>query len=569
MIRVGQDEFGGGIFRSPVGPRGSVYDAVDALVDEERRIFKRGGTLYNSSSNAGSPLDAIADVFVGGGQRTMFWSTAADQTWVLGADDSTIVNIRSGVVTAPALARHAGVAGMAIWPQNQGAKLTFYGGGRNTNYNAGTVSVTNGSRTVTGVGTSWSGRVDAGQLVNVTGNARYGVVQSVDSNTQITLRDPWRGATSAGSTYSIASLAALQPVPFGTSLPPLGSPVYVASVGSPARLVVVQGSRAYFSTAGDPFEFSATGFHELPAAAKLLGADAIRDTLILPTSEGVWTVGNMNFDATDDAGNVQHTVEQINKDVILWDSLGMAGWGGSMVIPALDDVVLMGVDGQAVPISEGIRPLYRSYVKGGHRPGIAAVHRNHYLLPVVDGSGALVDQLVCRLDQRDWRGRQQPAWTRWQGHAASVALARRTSGASSKLLGVDGARVVNLTGCFDPVAANKTDANGGQPVFDVITNDLQTGRGNLNTVISTRLHYLLTDAGGDNPSLTVSYSTGEEGTAFTALAGSAPEADGSAPEVWWKTIRTRRVRFRVTLSGPAANLRLRGLEIHVRPSHRL
>jgi hypothetical protein len=62
-------------------------------------------------------------------------------------------------------------------------------------YTTGTITVTNGSKTVAGVGTSWLAGVDAGMILNRLSD--YGVVKSVDSNTQITLADPWQGATQA------------------------------------------------------------------------------------------------------------------------------------------------------------------------------------------------------------------------------------------------------------------------------------------------------------------------------------------------------------------------------------
>jgi hypothetical protein len=65
----------------------------------------------------------------------------------------------------------------------------------------------------------------------------------------------------------------------------------------------------------------------------------------------------------------------------LWDDAGVAGlstyagllgqWSGQLVVPALDDVYMLGVDSPPVPLSRGIRPLYRSYVASGLRAGVA------------------------------------------------------------------------------------------------------------------------------------------------------------------------------------------------------
>jgi len=62
------------------------------------------------------------------------------------------------------------------------------------------------SRTVTGRGTQWSnGAVIAGNLFNVTGSDAVYQIESVDSDTQITLTRQYAGVTESGATYAITS----------------------------------------------------------------------------------------------------------------------------------------------------------------------------------------------------------------------------------------------------------------------------------------------------------------------------------------------------------------------------
>jgi hypothetical protein len=49
-----QDEFGGGIFRSPRAPAGCVYDCVNGLVDDELAIYRRGGVSYRTNAAVGA-----------------------------------------------------------------------------------------------------------------------------------------------------------------------------------------------------------------------------------------------------------------------------------------------------------------------------------------------------------------------------------------------------------------------------------------------------------------------------------------------------------------------------------
>lgn len=81
-------------------------------------------------------------------------------------------------------------------------------------YSAGTVTVTNGSPTVTGSGSLWTGNVVAGSWITITNSGLSYQVQSVDSNTQITLTSNYNGATASAQTYVI-----FQDFSFNYSLP--------------------------------------------------------------------------------------------------------------------------------------------------------------------------------------------------------------------------------------------------------------------------------------------------------------------------------------------------------------
>jgi len=71
-------------------------------------------------------------------------------------------------------------------------------------YKTGTVSVTNGSATVTGSGTLWSGEIAAGDLFTIVGDNAWYEVASVGSNTSITLSANYAGTTGSGKSYAIS-----------------------------------------------------------------------------------------------------------------------------------------------------------------------------------------------------------------------------------------------------------------------------------------------------------------------------------------------------------------------------
>jgi hypothetical protein len=54
-----QDEFGGGIFRSPRAPQGCVYDCVNGLIDDELAIYRRGGVSYRTNVDLGGGVQIV------------------------------------------------------------------------------------------------------------------------------------------------------------------------------------------------------------------------------------------------------------------------------------------------------------------------------------------------------------------------------------------------------------------------------------------------------------------------------------------------------------------------------
>jgi hypothetical protein len=255
----------------------------------------------------------------------------------------------------------------------------------------------------------------------------------------------------------------------------------------------------------------------------------------------------------------------------------VASWQGALLIPAIDDVYLFSLDGPPQPITgsrsdafdDGIRALYRSYVKAGYQPGLASVHRGHYWLPVMNGT-TLVDVLVCRLD----RGM---TWTRWTGHAANSAYAQELGATtrSPKLYGIKGRRVLDLSSTLDPIAGNASDADGTVADCVITTRDYPIGQ-QPGFVERLRLRYQLTDDGSGGttaPTVAVAVSSDQDAGVFTTLTELGEQGGGTggivssgAKYMWWKVRKRReRIRFRITVTGACAGFVLRSLELLIRP----
>lgn len=574
LANVGQDDFGGGIYRGRKAPANSVYDCVNGLIDDEGLIYKRGGTTDFNDTTFANDITILVAVYMRAvaAMRIVGNQTFGSNGSFFAFDATSTSDAGSRAFTI--LGRPASVGDYAIFaaadldPLLSTPALFYYAGSlENAAYSTGTASFTNGSATVTGSGTSWAANVDAGMIFDTVQSSEevYAVVKTVDSDTQLTLTAPWAGTTDTGAAYGL-SPAVLE----ANGLTLDSARAFVASAGQ--RLLWASGNRLYASDRGDPFAFDADRYIELPANANIIGLEGRGDNALIFSDVGMYLAEGLALDAVDAFGNVQWTLQQINKDVILWDDLAIAGWHGGLIIPAIDDLLVMSSDYTLTPVSENIRPLYRDYVKAGHKLGNAAVYRGHYLLPVVDpDDGSGVDALICRLD----RG---AAWTRWGGDAAAVAFAGLTeeSARTPKLLGAQAGDVLDLTGCFDPDASNATDSDSNAPALTITTRDYPTGGSQPGFVNRLRARYILEDDGSSSPTVTPAFSSDEDDDTYTNLtdkgeqAGGTGWAESDGSKYQWATVgkKRERIRFKLTQAGAAGKFVLRSIDLLLRPSGR-
>lgn len=706
---LAQDDFSAGSFQGVARhliPRNGVYEVKNGLLDDNGSIYKRGGSQYLSTADlntSGSlPLFAF-DGYLSAGRRTVFADASG-----YGVLDDTDGPISLGGV-APTGPRKGVVIGGVLVVDGK-----LYAGSRKTaNYSTGTISTTNGSKVITGAGTTWNTLVDAGMLLQI-GTERFYVIASVDSTTQITLTEAYEGSTAAGKAYTLYPLA---------TLPAAQQSDVYAVAGD--RLLVFSGRTITFSNGRSPGDagtppagqlrwqtFTATDRWEIPDGVQLLGAATLHDNVLVFTTGGVYALTNLAYDLTDAAGNLQQSLQRINPDLILWGNAGIASWGNALVVPATDGVWLL--DGQNEPqkVSNSIPGRYVGYVQAAHRPGGAVVVRSHYCVPVVSAANGAIDFLVCRLDRpvRTSIGIVFP-WSWMSGAAAAVgALAvRQVQASSPKLLGAGigpsntlvaanltafrlntggsilssqdryyvvtaivggveqsrtaellspkrtvgfssstqvvnltwdavpgatsyrvyrgttpggenafftvtggitnftdtgaagtagtppssgtgGARILDLSGLFQPSAAVKNDHDGTSFWLDITTRDFTPDRLNIEALVKQlRVRYELLDAATDGPTISAWYSLGRavsgqalwghavwgtdtwgasETSEEVQLSGQAPASDGRAPYVWSVGQRTRFIRFRLRNTQPVARLALRTLELKTRPSGR-
>lgn len=564
-----QEDYGAGIQRGRKSLANGVWDAVNCLLDDEGQLFKRGCSAYWSTTNAGTNLARIATAFMPApkADRVLAWG---NRLYAFDASPAAVELLNWGSF----LGRPAQVGGVLAFPDQTSANnLVYYGGSlKAADYAVGTSTVTAGSTAVTGAGTSWLANVDAGMILTNSGSSKQGIVAQVLTNTSLTLTAPWAGTT-ATAAYVLSRILNLN----HSSLPSLDSASRVAAVGTPPRLVMTIGNRAYLTEAGDPWAFPTLQYLELPDGAVIVGASGIGDEVLLFTTEGVWAGSNLSFDAVDGFGNPQWQQHRIS-DVVLWGEAGVATWHEGLIVCGVDDIHLLGFDGSSSsltgdPENEKIRPLYRSYTKtAGLQPGIPCVHRGHLFVPILSGA-TVTDGLVCRLD----RGAN---WARWSGHASggSYAIRAGTATRAPTLLSVKTQRVTDLSACFDPTTTNAVEADSSVPDCTITTRDYPTsGNNQPGTVAKARGRYVLTDDGSGataDPTVALAVTSDQDGGSFTTLTDVGGEAataggglsDGSQYSWWGVGKRRDRVRFQITQAGACASFVWRSLELHIRES---
>jgi hypothetical protein len=421
-----QQDFSLGAFRSGALERepDGAAETIVGLLGDDGLPYRRGGSVYKSNAASGSSgLLSVADAYLIGGRRTVF-QRAGDTQWrMLDVDDATPVQVPNpgSAYGTPAVPFRVPVVKGVMQLAYRGADWTaprLYAGSRKTaNYSSlggapGTMTVTNGEVIVTGVGTSWLANVDAGMFLG-SGTLSRVPVRSVDSDTQVTLAWPWDDITQGpGNLFAFYPLGAEgvfpDPTSLGVSAIPGPGPIQASVQG---RWVWAVGDTLFTTTASRFNIVNTVEQEQFPG--EIRGLAVLRDVLLVCASSGVHALSGLAYPIDDPGtGDPLWRLELVNQDLIAWGHEGIAPWGGSLVVPALDNVYLADNLGSPTPIGDRILDLYLSYVQAGYAPGVAEVFNGHYYLPILNpaSSYSWVDTLVCRL--KPAHSGNTFAWTR-------------------------------------------------------------------------------------------------------------------------------------------------------------
>lgn len=567
-----QQSFAAGMVRANdrrlIPPNGA-FDLVNWMVSDEGGLYRRGGCTDKSNADftAVAPANrGIRGIWTGlleAGTRTLFWD--GERFGGLAADDTTPFAYAS-TFAPPAVPVVSEVVGGVLWLIHPNAGPWQYAGSLKTDQTILSAAFNQGSKTVTRTAGGFLAAVDPGMIV-WTGKRAY-VVKTVVSDTEIKLSEDFAEANETISA-TFTPLYSTQVHGSGADLLEVGEKIDTIGTAS-RRVLVAIGRKVMFSEYDKPFKFPKNNFHQIPRGSKVIGIREAGGVALLFTTGGVWALSNLIAPLVDSTGNPQHRLDQLSGSLILWGPQGISEWERAVVAPCLDGVWLIPspvTDARTPPqrVSDSIDSLYRGYVRAGHQPGGGEVYEGHYFLPILDSSQQVVDLLVCRLD-RPQRGGLYP-WTRMQGYGAEIAAlnTRPGSAASPPQLLAAGknaarTRVLGLHSFLAPAAAVKADSNGTAHSTTFESRDVALSRSEgLSTVRRLWVRYVMQVEAGDTPALAA--SGGSVDGALTVFDGAGGASDGSTPKRWLLQRRVRYFRYRLTSTGPAADLRLRNTQV--------
>jgi hypothetical protein len=133
---------------------------------------------------------------------------------------------------------------------DRSSRIQKYRGSTNANYSTGTISVTNGSSTVTGSGTSWNTttNAEAGEYIKLPDGKWY-KISSIGSNTSITIEVSYQGSTLSGQSYTIS--------PWGEIQGKLGTSTANTSLVRPTPYFIENHANRIWTLEGNTLRFSA------------------------------------------------------------------------------------------------------------------------------------------------------------------------------------------------------------------------------------------------------------------------------------------------------------------------
>lgn len=248
--------------------RGSTQTVNSVLVHRTGNAYASGGAYTSTDSgltwSAVSSVDLKFNVYTGAtantGQIRFYTDTGIKQsfakfgTGLYRYNDSTgaetAITFPSGITLTSANFIDWTVTNNTLLVVDDSGFIKKYRGSTNANYTTGTISVTNGSATVTGSGTSWntSTNAEVGEYIKLPDGKWYKIT-AIGSDTSLTIEVSYQGSTLSGQSYTIS--------PWGEVQGKLGSSTAPGSLVRPTPKYIENHINRIWTLDGNTLRFSA------------------------------------------------------------------------------------------------------------------------------------------------------------------------------------------------------------------------------------------------------------------------------------------------------------------------
>jgi hypothetical protein len=301
-------------------------------------------------------------------------------------------------------------------------RIQKYRGSTNSNYTTGTVSVTNGSATITGSGTSWSTTTNAevGEYIQLPDSKWYKIT-AIASNTSLTIEISYQGSTVSGQSYVIAAWGEVQGK--------LGTATAVTSLVRPTPKFIENHLNRIWTLDGNTLRWSVLDTSVTEENFNDWDSSNNAGAVIIPSGQGDTGTGLYSLGGTlyvfqrraiwglygNSPGNFQ--LKNITNEVGMLDKRTLVEWGD--VLAFLSDLGVILFDGTNIlNVSDGVVNTSINDWANKSTP-VATLWENKYILAYTPSGGSYNSEAIFYDFTRKVFGKVEGlfanAWSRWSG----------------------------------------------------------------------------------------------------------------------------------------------------------
>ncbi len=341
---------------------------------------------------------------------------------------TTLITLGNGITPSLANFTDYTVSNGTLLVVDDSNFILKYRGSTNAAYTTGTISVTNGSATVTGSGTAWNltTNTEAGEYIQLPDQKWYRIV-AVVSATSLTIEVPYYGLTASGQSYTVSPWGVVQgrlnsggTTPTSEAVTGLVRPAPTFIENHINRIWTLDGNSLRFSAldtsiAGEHFNDWDTGNNAgqiiIPSGSGDTGTGlySLNNSLYIFQRRAIWRLYGTS-PANFELRNVTNEVGMLSqKTLVEWND----------VLIFLSDLGIIMFDGSNIRnVSEGVVNTFIDSWANKNSPA-ATLWKNKYIIAYTP-SGRTTNEEALVYDMQEnsfWRVKNvnAAAWMAWNG----------------------------------------------------------------------------------------------------------------------------------------------------------